>query len=247
MGDLPKPPDDATWSDVERTFFDAAPPEEFQPVGQAPRLDDPPAPLHERPRTQIIASLRASVAGAGRAAATVVGAAGGLAQRGRRRAVLIVVAAGGRVQRAARASAEGLVAPLSVWRVDRRRVAAVLVGVVLIAAGLSGGVFTSQRSAPPQSATGEQAIPASGPAVAEAAPVAIPAAEAAPAPSVRPSADVRASRADVSNRPPHAGRRSVPASSTQRPMVTAFMDRETYWAHETRSAPARSSRSFFSR
>ena len=250
MGDLPKAPDDATWSDVERTFFDAAPPEEFQPVG--------PAPPPERPRTQIIASLRSSTAGARRAAVFVVGVAGGLAartwygaklacrsagrlvQRGGRGIALTIVATGVRVRHTARVSSEHLVAALlSIWCVDRRRLGFAMVGTI-VAAGLSAGVVASRRTAPPNGAIAEREAPATGPAIAEAEPN--------PPPNVRPSADVQAPRADVPNRRSHAHRRSVSAAPpTQRPMVTAFMDRETYWAHETRSAPARSGRSFFSR
>jgi hypothetical protein len=251
MGDLPKPPDDATWSDVEQTFFDAAPPEEFQPVGQVPRLDDPPAPAPERPRTQIIALLRSSVAGARRAAALAVGAAGGLVQRGWRGGALVVVAAGTRVRDAARAGAEGLVAAvLSIWCVDRRRLAYATAGV-LIAAGLSVGFVTSRGAAPTNGAIAERVAPATGPTIAEAAPAGVSPSELNPPTSAPPSADARAPRAGVTSRRSHAHRRSVSAApsapSAQRPMVTAFMDRETYWAHETRSAPARSSRSYFSR
>jgi len=263
MGDLPKAPDDATWSDVERTFFDAAPPEEPQPVGQAPRLDDLPAPRAEPPWSPIMGWLRPSAAGARRAAALVVQgawqgtklagrAAGGLIQRVGRGTALVVVAGGVRVRDTARAGAAGLVtAVLSIWCVDRRRLAYAMVGV-LVGAGLSTGVVASRRAAPTNGATAEREAPATGPIVAEAAPVANSPSSADPAANVGPPADVGASRADVTNRRRPAYRRSVPASSsTRRPMVTAFMDRQTYWAHEGRSegrsAPARSSRSFFSR
>jgi hypothetical protein len=269
MGDLPKPPDDATWSDVERTFFDAAPPEEPQPIGEATRVDAAPPPHAEPRRSQIIGRVRPALAGAWRASALAAGAAGGrarrawngasqatkvacraaggLVQRSWRATAVFVAAAGVRVRQTARTSAEGLLAAvLSIWCVDRRRVAFAMAGV-LIAAGLSAGVVASRRAVPAQGVTAERTAPATGSTVAEAAPVAASPFEPTPPASARSSADVPQSRAAGSNRRAPAHRRSVPASpSTQRPVVTASMDRETYWAHE-RSAPVRSSGSYFSR
>ena len=250
---------------MERSFFAAAPPEEPQPLGEATRVDDPPAPAPQRPRPEIFAWLRPSIAGAGRAATLALGAAVGLAQRawrgttfafraaGRltqragRSVALIVGAAGVKARHAARAGAAGLVAALSSWRVDRRRLVLAVAGVIM-AAGLTAGNVVLWKRALTNGATARSERPVSGPTVAEAAPIDAPASEAAPRPNAQSSANVRASRADASNRRPHAHRKHVPASSSsQRPVMTAFMDRETYWAREPRSAPVRSSKSFFSR
>ena len=227
-----KPSDDETFTEVERSFFAAAPPEEPQPLGDAPGIDDLPAAPPHRPRRAIIAWLRPSVV------------------EGRRRATLVLAVG----RRAARAGAAGLVAALSIGRVARRRAVFALAGAIL-AAGLTAGGVAFRKGAVTKGATAETRGAVRGPTIAEAAPVvgeaapaAIAPAHAAPRPKVVSSADVKAPRADVSNRRPPAHRRSVHAASpAPRPPETAFMDRETYWAREARSAPGRSSGPFFTR
>src|SRR5215831_9159447 len=246
MGDLPKAPDDATWTEVERSFFAAAPPEPAQSVGEATRVDDLPAPLPARPRREIVARLKATAAGTRRVTALVLRAAGGLVRSGCRWTVLIVGGTAVNAWETIRDGAAGLLgapAPAS-WRVDRRRLAFVLVGAILVA-GLTAGRVTSRKGALTKGETASERPPV-GATVAEEAPVATPMPPAAPPADVRSSADPQAPRADVPKRRTHARRAALPASSpTQRPMVTAFMDRETYWSQEARSTPVRSSsRSF---
>jgi len=222
MGDLPKPSDDATWTEVERSFFAAAPPEDLKTLIEAPRFDDQPAPAPEQPRRRIIAWLRPSMNAARRRVTLVCAATGGLAQRTWRGTRLALGAAG---------------AP------DRRRLVLALVGAIAVA-----GVSGFRGGAPTKEATGEREGPAGGPTVAEAGPVAPSASEAGPRPNVGSPGGVRSARADATNRAPRAHRRSVAASPpAQRPVVTAFMDRQTFWAREGRSAPGRSGRPFFSR
>jgi len=238
MGDLPKPSDDPAWTEVERSFFAAAPPEEPAPLEEAPCFEDLPAPPRQRARREIIAWLRPSLAAAWRRTTLAFGAAGGHVQRVCCRTALFVRAAGVSARRGARAVAAGLVAALSIWSVDRRRVVFALAGAIMVA-GLAAGGVAFRKGALTNGAT--------APNIA-AAPVAISASEVALRSNVRSSADVRAPRSDVSNRRSHARRRSVAASSSaQRPVVTANVDRETYWAHETQSAPIRAPRSLFSR
>jgi hypothetical protein len=236
VGDLPKPSDDAAWTEVERSFFAAAPPEEAQPLGEASSGEDLSAPRPRRPRRAIIASLRPAVVSAQRGAALVLSAAGGLAQRTWRRTALIVGAAVAHAWHAARAGAANVVAALSNRPVDRHRLA-FAVAALIMAAGLSAGVVPFRKGALPKGAT-----------LAEASPGAVSPSQAAPRPDERSSVDVQASRVDVSSRRPHPHRRAVPpSSSSRRPQLSAFMDRETFWARENRSAPVRSSRPFFSR
>jgi hypothetical protein len=237
MGDLPKPSDDATWTEVERSFFAAAPPDDPEPLGEAPRFDDLAAPRGQRPRRALVARLRPAVAGAWRRATLVLGAAGGHVRLTWPRTALIIGAAAARARDTARAGAAGLVAALSVRRLDRRRVgfafafasAFALMGAI-VTAGLSAGVVAFRKGTLTEGAPAATERPVSGPTIVDSA------------------ADVQAPRAGVSNRRRHAHRRPVPASSSsQRPLMTAFVDRETYWTREARSAPVRSSRPFFSR
>ena len=242
-----KPSDDETWTEVERSFFAAAPPEEPQPLGDAPCFDDLPAPPPQRPRRELIAWLRPSVARAWRRALLVPRTGGRRVQRAWRTTALVAGAAGVSAQRAARTGVARLVAALSLRRVGRRRVVFALMGAI-VAAGLTAGGVAFRKSGLTNGATAERDRHVSGPAIAEAAPAASSASRAAPRPNVRSSADVQAPRADVANRGPHAHRKHVSASSSaHRPMVTAFVDRETYWAREPGSAPVGSSRPLFSR
>jgi len=243
VGDFPKPPDDAAWTEVERSFFAAAPPEEPQ------LLDEPQAPAPRRPRSRRAAAawLRPAIATARRGAALVAGAAGGLARRAGRKTILVVAAAGARARGAARAGAASLADGLALWRVDRRVV------LVLMAATAAGWVSTgsiARRSDPSaRDLTVEREAPRRAPAVAEAEPVpAVAPGTAAVPPARQPSPG--------SSHPPRGRRSFVQASSpAQRPVQTAFMDRRTYWAQEGfqkgfkegRSAPVRASRPFFSR
>ena len=135
-----KPTDDETWSEVEQSFFAAAPPEEPEPSGASLSSDDLPALPPQRPRREIIAWLRLSVAGAGRRATLVLGAAGGLAQRAWHGGVRIFRAADGHVQRAWRRAA--LV--VNAASADRRYVGLALAGV-LAAAGLTARGVASRK------------------------------------------------------------------------------------------------------
>ena len=67
MGDPPKRPDDASWTELERSFFASGPPEEPQPPGEEPSIDDlfPTLPA-QPPARERFAWLLSSVA-AGRA------------------------------------------------------------------------------------------------------------------------------------------------------------------------------------
>jgi hypothetical protein len=249
VGDPSKPSDDRTWTDVEESFFAAAPPEEPQPLGEVPCFDDLPAPPPRRPRREIFARLRPSVAAAGRQATLVLGAAGARIQRARRRTALVVRVAGVNARRAARAGATGLIAALTIGPVARRRVVLALAGASL-AAGLTAGGVAIRQGALTRGAVAARDVPPSGPTLAEVAPVAPSASPEPPRPNVRSPADVRAPRADVAKRPPRAQRRPVAAPPpAQRPQVTAtaFVDRESYWAREARPAPDRPSRPLFSR
>jgi hypothetical protein len=250
VGDLPKPSESGTWTDVEQSFFAAAPPEEPQPPAEPPRFDDLPAPPPRRPRRAILARLRPSVAAAGRRATLAIGAAGGHMQRAWRETALVVRAAGVNAWHAAGAGAAGLIHALSLGPVARRRVGLTLAGASLAAGIAAGGIAVRKGVLARAAEIAEKEPAVSGPTVAAVAPVAISASPAVPRPTVRSSADVRAPRADVAKRPPRAPRRPVVASSsTQRPQVTAtaFEDRETYWARGARPAPDRASRPLFSR
>jgi hypothetical protein len=247
VGDLSESSDDPTWTEVERNFFAAAPPEEPEPLAGAPCFDALPRPPARRPRRVIIAGLRPSLVGAWRRTTLALGAACGHVQRAWRRTAAIVGSAGVSARRTAGKGAAGLVAAFSIRAVDRRRVAFAVMGTI-IAAGLTAGVVAFRKGATIQDATAESGGPVTGPTVAETAPVAISASQAAPRPKLRSPAHVQAPRADVSNRRPHVPRRTVPASSSaQPPPVTAFMDRETYWARGAELAPDRSSGPFFRR
>ena len=162
----------------------------------------------------------------------------------------IIARAGGHVQRAWRGAALFVrAAGVSIRRVDRRGVALALAGAI-VAAGLTAGGVAFRKGAPTQGATAEREAPSGDTTIVEAAPDVAPASHARVAhrPNVGTSADVPTPRAVASNRHPHDRRRAVPASAAaQRPLVTASMDRETYWASEHRSAAARSSRPLFSR
>jgi hypothetical protein len=195
MGDLPKPSDDATWTDLEQSFFAAAPPDEPETLGESARVEDVPARPPQRTRRENLLWLRPRAAAAGRRATLVLTAAGGLAQRVGRRTIL------------------------SLGRLDRRNVVVVVATVVV---GFTAGRVVFRKGAPAK---------APSPAIAAAAPVAASGSRA---------------RADVSDRRPHAHRKPA-ASSAQRPVVTAYRDRESYWARGSRSAPGRSGRPFFSR
>jgi hypothetical protein len=170
-----------------------------------------------------------------------------------RRAAVGAGAVGAQARRAVRAGAAGLAAGLSIWRLERRRIVPVLMAAI-VAGWVSTGNVTHRNDPPANGVTGRKA-PGRGPVVAEAAPAPVSAPEAAAPPTRNQpsSADVRAPDGDVSNRRPHAHRRAFPAAApAQRPLVTAYMDRQTYWAQEAGStkapsAPARSSRPFFSR
>ena len=259
MGDFPKASDDPAWTEVERSFFAAAPPEEPQPLGEEPCFDDVPVPPPQRPRREIIAWLRPSVAGAWRRATVVLGAAGGLAERSWRRTARTCGAAVAalsslrvdrhenpqRVPIPSRDVARR--AELADSTRDRRRVVFALAGAVM-AAGLTAGGIAFRNGAFTKGATAAREPSVRGPTVAEAAPAAISAAQLAPQPNVRSSAGVQAPRADVAKQRSHAHRRPVPASSpAHRPVVTAFVDRETYWAREAQSGPVRSTGPLFSR
>jgi hypothetical protein len=176
---------------MERTFFDAAPPEE-------------PGPLPDHPRA--------------------FAAARGQVERAWRSTALFVRAAGVNAWAAARAGAARLVAALSRFRVDRRRVAFASAGAIM-AAGLTAGSVALR-----------QGVVTSGATPARPAPVAV--ASAAPRANARSSAaDAQAPRADASKRRQHAHRK--PSSSG---------DRGTHWARAPQSsAPLRPSRPFFSR
>jgi hypothetical protein len=221
MGDLPKPSDDASWTEVERSFFAGGPPEEPQPVGETPRLDDLfPVLRPQPPARQRFAWLRSSVVAGWQRTTLAFGAANAYAWR--------------KVQ----AGAAALVAAFSVGSINRRRVAFATVSSIVVT-GLFAGIVASRNGAPAKVVATNVEAPEIRPAVAQPTPpVAISA----------PRADVRAPRADAATRPLRAHRKPASASSSaKRPLVTAFMDRETYWAREGRSAPVRSSRPFFSR
>lgn len=241
MGDQAKPNDDATWTEVERSFFAAAPPEELKTIVEAPHFDDLAGSGPEQPRREI-AWLRRTVTAASRGVTVVVGAAGGLARRVCRRTVLVVGAACARTWQGARTGAAGVVAAFSSWRVDRRRLVVALVGAIALAA------FGGFRSgAPAQGVTAQRPGSVEGPRVAEVGPVAPSASASGSQPSVASSAGVEAPGADHSNRPRGHRRAVAAAASAQRPVVTAYMDRQTYWSREGRSVPGHSSRPFFSR
>jgi hypothetical protein len=199
-------------------------------------------------RRAIVARLKASAAGAGRATALALTGAGGHLRSGWRWTVRIVGATGVNAWETIRSGAAGLFgapAPAS-WRVEPRRLALALVGAILVA-GLAAGRVASRKGAPTKAETASER-PAAGATVAGAVPVASAAPPAAPAPDVPSFTELEPPRADVPTRRAHAHRRAVPAApSPQRPMVTAFMDRETYWSREARSTPVRASPSFFSR
>src|SRR5579871_897887 len=105
MGDLPKGPEDATWTEVERSFFAAAPPEEAEPPAEALRPGEPPVSRPARPRRAVAAWLRPAMATVRRRATLVGVAAGGRAVRIWRKTALILGAAGARARGAARAGA----------------------------------------------------------------------------------------------------------------------------------------------
>jgi hypothetical protein len=258
MGDLPKPPDDAAWTEVERTFFAGAPPEASEPAGEPPRLADVfPVLAPKRPRRAVLARLRPLAASAWRGAtAGWRGASAGwrgttAAWRGTARALGTASARG---WRQARAGAASLIAALSILRIDRRRVGfaflgvvtGLSVGIVAFRTAASAKVATAQMEAPASAAPAAQATPLA--AVAQATPVGGSAFGAAPQPRVRPSWEHRARRADDSNRRTHLQRKPAPASSLpKRSLMAASEDRETYWARAGKSAPAPASGSFFSR
>jgi hypothetical protein len=269
MGDLPKPPDDAAWSEVERSFFAGAPPEASEPAGEPPRIADVfPVLAPKRPRRAVFARLRPVAAAAWRgASAGVRGATAAwrgmtAAWRGTtatlRGATRGLVAASTRSWRQARAGAASMIAALSLGRVDRRRAGFALLSVV---AGFSVGIVAFRTGASMRVATARtEGAPIYGPPLALAAPVAalVPAAPVAASPasratprSVVPSPSENRPRvAEASSRRPHTQRTAVPAySSTKtRPLVTAFEDRQTYWAREGKSAaPSPASRTLFSR
>jgi hypothetical protein len=230
VGDFPKPPDDTVWTEVERSFFAGAPPEPPGPPGEPPRLDDVfPTLPPPRPRREIIAPLKRSVAAAWR------------------RTTLVLGSAGGHALRRARAGAGALVAALSISPINRRRAGSVLVGAIA-GAGLSIGIFASLSDAPTNAVAPQREAAESVPVVAQAVPVGAPASRAAPRAGVRSAAEGRARRAEAPNRRLLIHRRPAPAAPTvHHPVMTAFEDRETYWARARQSAPAPASRPIFSR
>jgi hypothetical protein len=187
MGDVPKRPDDAPWTEVERTFFASAPPEEPQPPGETPRLDDVfPTLPRKHPARERFAWLWSSLVA------------------GSRRTTLVLAALNG------------------------RRLAFAAVGSIVVM-GVFAGIAASRNGAPTKVAAARTEAPASRPAVAQATPAVTP-------------------RADVAKRPPRAHRKPARTSSpAKRPLMTAFMDRETYWAREGHSAPVHRSKPLFSR
>ena len=113
-------------------------------------------------------------------------------------------------RRAAVALAE-LVAALSIWRLDQRRVANAFVGAML-ATGLSAGIVTLRTGASTKDVTAQREKPVSGPTIAEAAPRS----------DLGSSAGAQAPPAGVSKRRPHVRRttwvregRSTPARSSR--------------------------------
>jgi hypothetical protein len=262
MGDLPKPSDDAAFTEVERTFFAGAPPEMSEPAGEPPRLDEVfPVLARKRPRRVLFARLRSAVVAAGRGTTRVVRLGPAVAAAAWSGTTRVLSAAGARARNQARASAAALVAMLSVWRIDLRRVAFASVGVV---AGLSVGIIAAHTYVSMRVATTQTEAPLLGPPVALAAPVApvaaatptAPVAQAAPVAvsSTRAAPQSRVLRkpapafASMKHPTPHAATRPT-QHPTQRPlMAAAFEDRESYWARQGRSAaPVPASRSVFSR
>jgi hypothetical protein len=231
MGDLPKPSDDASWTELERSFFASGPPEDPQPLGEAPRLDDlfptlPPQP----PARERFAWLRSSVAA------------------GWRRTTLVFAAARAHARRKIQAGAAGLVAVLSIGSINGRRVAIAAAGS-MVAAGLFAAIVASRNGVPTSVATAKTEAPAGRPAVTQAtAPVPTLASGAPAQPDVPSTADVRSPRADASHRPPPARRKPARSSSpATSPLMTASIDRETYWAREGQTARVRQSTPLFSR
>jgi hypothetical protein len=212
MGDPPNLPDDASWTELERTFFASDSPEEPppQPLDEARRLDD-----------RLPTGLRTT---------------------------LVLAAVGAHARRMIQAGAAGLVAALSIVSANRRCLAFGL-GSSIVLMGLFAGIVASRNGGSTKVATAKTDVPESRLAVAQATPpVPVPASGAAVQPYVPSTANVSAPRADASKRPPRAHRKPAPASSSAKPpLMTAFMDRETYWARQGQSAPARPSRPLFSR
>jgi hypothetical protein len=190
-----------------------------------------------RPRREIFAWLRPSLAAAWRRATLALGAASAHARRKAQAGAAGLVAA--------LAGAAGFVAALSVWRIDRRRVGFALAGLVM---GLSTGIVAIRTRASTKVDTAQTEAPVSAAAVALASPVAVSPSVAPPQQGVRSSPEFRSRRAGASNRQPHIHRKPAPASSSaKRPPPTTFMDRETYWARAGQSAPVSASRPLFSR
>jgi hypothetical protein len=229
MGDLPKPSDDGVWTEVERSFFASAPPDPPEPHREPPRLDEVfPTLPPPRPRRELLAHVRPFVAGTWRRTKLVLGVAS--AQLGR----------------TARA---GVAAFAALWalRIDRRRAVYVFAGAVVVA-GLSAGIVAFRNRALTTVATAPREAPANAPEVAEAAPVTASNSRADSPPVTRSAPEVRSRHAGASNRLPRVHRKPAPAAAPAvRPVMAAYTDRETYWAHERQSAPVRGSRPFFSR
>jgi len=249
MGDLPKPSDDdAVWTELERSFFAGAPPEATEPPGEPPRLDEVcPTLPPQRPWREIFVRVRTAMAAAWRRTTLVVDTASAYTMRNVRAGAAGLIAASAQALRKTRASAAGLIAALSIGRIDRRLVVFTMVGTILVA-GLSSGVIASRDGALAKAARAQPEGPVSTPTVAQTERVAVSTSRAAPQPKVRSSAEVRSGRAEASNRRLRVHRKPAPAaSSAKRPLLTAFEDRETYWARAGQSAPLPASRPLFSR
>lgn len=217
---------------MEQGFFAAAPPEEAQTLVQPPSFDDLVADPLPHPRREIIVRLRRQLAAARRRATRAAAVAAGYGLRAWRRTALILHAAGAKVRNAARVAASRVVAARSTWHVDRGRVRFAVVGAAVVVVAFTAG-RVAFRKRPLTTGPSPTTAVAAAPAQSRS--------------NARPSADVQAPRAVAPNRRRHAHRKSVAASSPQRPVVTAFADRDRYWAREPRSAPARSTRPIFSR
>jgi hypothetical protein len=217
MGDSPKRPDNASWTELEQSFFASGSPDEPEPLGEALRVDDLLPTPAQPPARESFTWLRSSMVAVWRRA-NVFGAA------------------------------NALVAALSIRSIDRRRLAFASVRTILMM-GIFAAIVASRTGVSTKVTTAKTEAPASRPAAIQAAPAAlISASGVAVQQNVRSTANVRPPGADASNRAPRAHRKPAPApSSAKRPLITVFVDRETYWARQGQSAPARSGRPLFSR
>lgn len=260
MGDSTKPSDDEAWTELERSFFAAAPPDVPDPAAPRAAGDDLVSGVREPlPSGEHLAWVRRRWAAGSRKAASArhsLAAARGAVVDAARRVLLAIssscrrtltntsnawrrtkvglTVAGAEAWGSARAGTTRVISRLATRLPARWGVAVSLASVVLVATAFGFIGYRSARIDPPAASVVARTTPE--------APV-------APAVTFQPHVAASRSQRDGGSKPKAHNHRKVASkhSSQPHPVVTAFTERTTKTTSRRQPAPVPAGRPFFSR